>query len=519
MNDVDAALRLVRELVRDGTRHRRPRRQRRRSRLRARRDGDRRRSRPRGRPRCAGRAARRLGRDQPVRRGPRRDRAGGARRAGGCAARAGRRGPAWRPSSWARSEAIASRSPQRSVTSRWLWPTRSAPGAPSPSGFDSRTPRRVGSRRVSGVREMRRTHIDRHRGVARSLRSLCSRRSPCWSCPPLAERELRLLGEPDARTHDRPREDQRHRGQQRLHHRHSTSRRGVAVDSQVHLLDRRGAPAPARSAGPTWTASGVNHQLHPHAAWTQSAVRHRGDLHRASTGRTRLGMAGHRSATPTSMAATRPPTSSPGSDPYLRPRRGLELRLLAGQRQPAASAERRSTAPDVEPNFIPIPETFCGLAVDSSFLYWGSDSGNTVGRVPVGGGTPNGSLRPERGTTQRRTRRGVAVNSQYVFWGNSGCAATSSAGRTSTADSPEPDPDPGPTDPVPARRGALEQDHGQLDREKEEEGHGLDQREGAGSRTGDAEPDQHAARRQRDGGRRQAAGADPHCRRRPSSWR
>ena len=67
---------LVRDLVRDGRRLRRPRRQRRRACLRPGRDGDRRRARPRGRPRSAGGAARRIRRDLPVRRGPRRDRAG-----------------------------------------------------------------------------------------------------------------------------------------------------------------------------------------------------------------------------------------------------------------------------------------------------------------------------------------------------------------------------------------------------------------------------------------------------------
>jgi hypothetical protein len=69
-----------------------------------------------------------------------------------------------------------------------------------------------------------------------------------------------------------------------------------------------------------------------------------------------------------------------------------------------------------EPNFIPAPEPFCGLAVDPSFLYWGSDAGNTVGRAPVGGGTPQESFVPT-GTTGGGPF-GVAVNSQYLFWSN-----------------------------------------------------------------------------------------------------
>jgi virginiamycin B lyase len=70
----------------------------------------------------------------------------------------------------------------------------------------------------------------------------------------------------------------------------------------------------------------------------------------------------------------------------------------------------------VDPTFLLIPEPFCGLAVDPSFLYWGSDGGNTVGRVPVGGGTPNGAFVPT-GTTSGGPL-GVAVNSQYLFWSN-----------------------------------------------------------------------------------------------------
>ena len=70
----------------------------------------------------------------------------------------------------------------------------------------------------------------------------------------------------------------------------------------------------------------------------------------------------------------------------------------------------------VDPNFVSIPEPFCGLAVDPSYLYWGSDAGNTVGRVPVGGGTPDAGFVPT-GTTGGGPF-GVAVNSQYLFWSN-----------------------------------------------------------------------------------------------------
>jgi virginiamycin B lyase len=70
----------------------------------------------------------------------------------------------------------------------------------------------------------------------------------------------------------------------------------------------------------------------------------------------------------------------------------------------------------VDRNFITIPEHYCGLAVDPSFLYWSTRTLNTVGRVPVGGGTSNPSF-VAAGTTSGGPC-GVAVNPQYVFWGN-----------------------------------------------------------------------------------------------------
>jgi hypothetical protein len=70
----------------------------------------------------------------------------------------------------------------------------------------------------------------------------------------------------------------------------------------------------------------------------------------------------------------------------------------------------------VDPNFIAIPDSFCGLAVDPSFLYWSRSGVGAVGRVPVGGGTTQDSFVPT-GTTSGGPC-GVAANSQYLFWGN-----------------------------------------------------------------------------------------------------
>jgi hypothetical protein len=88
----------------------------------------------------------------------------------------------------------------------------------------------------------------------------------------------------------------------------------------------------------------------------------------------------------------------------------------------------------IDRNFVSIPEAFCGLAVDPSYTYWGSDAGNTVGRVPVGGGTPEAGFVPT-GTTGGGPF-GVAVNSQYVFWSNGDALAIGRANINGSSPNP-----------------------------------------------------------------------------------
>jgi hypothetical protein len=80
-------------------------------------------------------------------------------------------------------------------------------------------------------------------------------------------------------------------------------------------------------------------------------------------------------------------------------------------------AERIGRAPlsgaTPNPNFITVPTAGCGVAVDGSFLYW-EPGATSIGRVPVGGGAPDAAFIPAAATDPC----GVAVNSQYVFWGN-----------------------------------------------------------------------------------------------------
>jgi hypothetical protein len=63
--------------------------------------------------------------------------------------------------------------------------------------------------------------------------------------------------------------------------------------------------------------------------------------------------------------------------------------------------------------FIPGIGTAEGVAVDPSFLYWPNDT-TGIGRAPVGGGSPDPAFIP--GVTSTNPPRGVAANSQYVFW-------------------------------------------------------------------------------------------------------
>jgi hypothetical protein len=66
-----------------------------------------------------------------------------------------------------------------------------------------------------------------------------------------------------------------------------------------------------------------------------------------------------------------------------------------------------------DPNFVTVTNAGCGVAADSSFIYW--DANDSIGRVPVGGGTSDANFIP---ASAAGAPCGVAINSQYVFWGN-----------------------------------------------------------------------------------------------------
>ena len=120
----------------------------------------------------------------------------------------------------------------------------------------------------------------------------------------------------------------------------------------------------------------------------------------------------------------------------------LDFLNTGGPRIGRASLDGSSVTPD----FASIPEAFCGLSADYDYLYWASDSGNTVGAVPVGGGAADPDYL-DAGTTGGGPS-GVAVNSQFIFWGNYDTGAIARADLNGSALKPGLIPEAGVTGPA-----------------------------------------------------------------------
>jgi len=70
-----------------------------------------------------------------------------------------------------------------------------------------------------------------------------------------------------------------------------------------------------------------------------------------------------------------------------------------------------------DPNFITGISAECGVEADSSFLYWGTDGPfRSIGRATIGGGGATNDFIPN--AVPSGVPCGVAVNPQYIFWGN-----------------------------------------------------------------------------------------------------
>jgi hypothetical protein len=96
------------------------------------------------------------------------------------------------------------------------------------------------------------------------------------------------------------------------------------------------------------------------------------------------------------------------------------------------------------PAFISGISAECGPAVDPSFIYWGTDTvPGSIGRASVGGGGATNNFIPNATTTG--VPCGVAVNSQFVFWGN---ALATAIGRANiNGNAPNPTLIPGASSP------------------------------------------------------------------------
>jgi virginiamycin B lyase len=138
------------------------------------------------------------------------------------------------------------------------------------------------------------------------------------------------------------------------------------------------------------------------------------------------------------------PIVNPGGDPLcgVASDPNFVYWLDAGLGQTVGRAGPDGSAPTF--NFVSGATGSCGVAVDPSFIYWGSSS-KSVGRAPIGGGSPNNDFIPNAVPTGA-VACGVAVNSQYVFWANSG--ASDFVGRANVNGSaPNPSLIPISTDP------------------------------------------------------------------------
>jgi hypothetical protein len=97
-----------------------------------------------------------------------------------------------------------------------------------------------------------------------------------------------------------------------------------------------------------------------------------------------------------------------------------------------------------DPGFITGIDAECGVAADSNFLYWGTDGApHSVGRATIGGGGATNEFIPN--AVPAGSPCGVAVNPQYVFWGNPTVTAIGRANLNGS--SPNPTLIPGASTP------------------------------------------------------------------------
>ena len=229
-----------------------------------------------------------------------------------------------------------------------------------------------------------------------------------------------------------------------------TGVQAVAVDSQ-HIYWTQGLGATSTIGRANLDGSGANPNFIPHAAGVQdfdppSASSGAGiavnstSIFWANSGSGTIGKANLDGTSPTGVLVTSGPEPSCG----LAVDQNFVYWLDTGLAQSIGRATVNGT--NRQGSFVSGAANTgsCGLAADANFLYFGAGS-KAVGRAPIGGGAATPAFIPSAVPAANNVC-GVAVNSQYVFWGNSG--AGDFIGRANLGGgSSNPSLVPGPTDP------------------------------------------------------------------------
>ncbi len=88
---------------------------------------------------------------------------------------------------------------------------------------------------------------------------------------------------------------------------------------------------------------------------------------------------------------------------------------------PGSIARANLDGTNVDPSFIPGPESLAGIAVDAGHVYWTNFFPGAVGRADLGGTNVDEGL-----ITGDTGKEGVAVDADHIYWGN---FATDTIGR------------------------------------------------------------------------------------------
>ncbi len=78
---------------------------------------------------------------------------------------------------------------------------------------------------------------------------------------------------------------------------------------------------------------------------------------------------------------------------------------------------------------------YCGLAMDNTYIYYGSNASNSIGRAPIGGGAGDPTFIPNA-SSPGNDPCGMGITPEYLFWGNTPETAIGRANVNGTGVSP-----------------------------------------------------------------------------------